>query len=515
MTIFNIDIKFYFVFDWIRSRFSFIVLIISRIVIFYRHSYINQDKNKNLFCLVLLLFVLSIILLILIPNIFILILGWDGLGLVSYCLVIHYQSVNSYNSGIITIIRNRVGDVIIILRLIFFVNFGSFDLITSKKIELICGILILIAALTKRAQIPFSAWLPAAIAAPTPVSSLVHSSTLVTAGVYLLIRFNLLFKVNFFSLFLLKISLLTILIAGFNAFFENDFKKIIAFSTLSQLSIIMVAISLNIIELAFFHLIIHAIFKSMLFLCAGLIIHSFQGIQDIRILGNFFNISPCISRCIVLAMLSLIGFPFLGGFYSKDLILEFFVFKINNLISILIFYLGIALTFFYCRRLTYMLLLKRTKNLCLTKFSIDFFIILPILFLCFTMLISGSILNWIIFSNFRTIFITIEVKYFTIFLIIVSLYLFFIFMKIKNIGKRIDFFFNIWNLSFLTSYILIIKRKKISIVRIRDWTWIELMGPSIVNNNLNKFWNFFLILEIKNFNKILLILVILLLISLI
>nr|QFQ33839.1 NADH dehydrogenase subunit 5 [Amblyomma geoemydae] len=514
-TIFNMDIKFYFVFDWMSSSFSFIVLMISSMVMFYSHSYMNQDKNKNLFCLVLLLFVLSMILLILMPNMFMLILGWDGLGLVSYCLVIHYQSVNSYNSGMMTIISNRVGDVMIILSLIFFVNFGSFDLMTSKKIELICGILILMAALTKSAQIPFSAWLPAAMAAPTPVSSLVHSSTLVTAGVYLLMRFNLLFKVNFFSLFLLKISLLTMLMAGFNAFFENDFKKIIAFSTLSQLSMMMVAMSLNMMELAFFHLIMHAIFKSMLFLCAGLIIHSFQGIQDIRMLGNFFNISPCISSCMVLAMLSLMGFPFLGGFYSKDLILEFFVFKMNNLILILIFYLGIALTFFYCSRLTYMLLLKSTKNLCLTKFSMDFFMILPILFLCFTMLISGSMLNWMIFSNFSTIFITMEVKYFTMFLMIVSLYLFFIFMKMKNIGKSMDFFFNIWNLSFLTSYILMIKSKKMSMVSMSDWTWMELMGPSMVNNNLNKFWNFFLMLEIKNFNKILLILVMLLLISLI
>lgn len=326
ISILNIDFKFYFLFDWIRTIFSAVVIIISGLVIIYRNRYIKNELNKNSFCLVVLLFVLSILFLILIPNIFIIILGWDGLGLVSYCLVIYYQRVNSYNSGIITIIRNRVGDVIIILAIIFFINFGSFDLITITKIELICGILILIAGLTKRAQIPFSAWLPAAIAAPTPVSALVHSSTLVTAGVYLLIRFNFLFMNSFYSNILLKISLLTLIISGINAFFECDMKKIIAFSTLRQLSIIIISLSIGIIEIAFFHLILHAIFKSMLFLCAGLVIHYLNGIQDIRILGNFFNFRPIISRCMLISILSLIGFPFIGGFYSKDIIVEFFFF---------------------------------------------------------------------------------------------------------------------------------------------------------------------------------------------
>lgn len=258
------------------------------------------------------------------PNILIIILGWDGLGLVSYCLVIFYQRINSYNSGIITIIRNRIGDVIIIICVIYLFNFGSFDFLSLNKTEKLLGIFIILAGITKRAQIPFSAWLPAAIAAPTPVSSLVHSSTLVTAGVYILIRFNYLFKIEENSIFLLKISLITILISGLNAIFETDFKKIIAFSTLRQLSIIIIIMSISLWELAFFHLIIHAIFKSILFLCAGLIIHFINGNQDIRILRRFFNKRPIVLSCILISLLSLIGFPFIGGFYSKDLILEFF-----------------------------------------------------------------------------------------------------------------------------------------------------------------------------------------------
>nr|YP_011017349.1 NADH dehydrogenase subunit 5 [Amblyomma dubitatum]WQF69012.1 NADH dehydrogenase subunit 5 [Amblyomma dubitatum] len=515
-TIQNLDLKFYFVFDWISSIFSMIVMLISSMVILYSHSYMKEDKMKDSFCLVVLLFVLSMIFLILMPNMFMIILGWDGLGLVSYCLVIHYQSVNSYNSGMMTIISNRVGDVMIILSLIFFVNFGSFDLMSLNKIELICGILILIAGFTKSAQIPFSAWLPAAMAAPTPVSSLVHSSTLVTAGVYLLLRFNYLFKLNLFSIILMKISLLTMMMAGINAFFENDFKKIIAFSTLSQLSMMMIVISLGMVEFAFFHLIMHAIFKSMLFLCAGLIIHSLQGIQDIRMLGNFFNFSPTVSSCMMISILSLMGFPFIGGFYSKDLIVEFFFFKIENMILVMIFMMGIMFTFAYCSRLAYILMLKGSINFSISKFEFNKFMIYPILFLCFFMLISGNMMNWMINSNLSIIFISSFSKNFTIFCMILSVFLYLKMKNLLNLSKfKMDFFFKIWHLSYLTSYMLLVNSKNIIKMEMSDWTWMEIIGPNMIKNNFNKIFNFNLWIEYKNISKIMLILFMLIMLILI
>nr|WQF69074.1 NADH dehydrogenase subunit 5 [Amblyomma nodosum] len=501
----NLDLKFYFLFDWISSIFSSIVMLISSMVILFSHSYMKEDKMKNSFCLVVLLFVLSMILLILMPNMLMIILGWDGLGLVSYCLVIHYQSVNSYNSGMMTIISNRVGDVMIILSLIFFVNFGSFDLLSLNKTELIFGILILIAGLTKSAQIPFSAWLPAAMAAPTPVSSLVHSSTLVTAGVYLLMRFNYLFKMELFSMILMKISLLTMLMAGMNAFFENDLKKIIAFSTLSQLSMMMIMISLGKMEFAFFHLIMHAIFKSMLFLCAGLIIHSLQGVQDIRMLGNFFCFSPVISSCMLLSMLSLMGFPFMGGFYSKDLIMEFFFFKISNVILIFIFILGILFTFAYCTRLMYILLLKSSINLSISKFKFDLFMIFPILILCFSMIVIGSPMNWMINSNLSIIFISSLVKNFMTLFMIIFVMLFFNFKKIFFLKKLPDFFLKIWHLAYLTSFIFLFFNKNAIKMSISDWTWMENIGPNMIKNNFFNIFNINSWIELKNVNKILMI----------
>jgi len=185
-------------------------------------------------------------------------------------------------------------------------------------------ILVLIAAITKRAQIPFSRWLPAAIAAPTPVSALVHSSTLVTAGVFLLIRFYP-FLINFpqFKSALLIISISTLTIAGMRAITECDLKKIIALSTLSQLGVIMIRLALGLVELAFFHLLTHAMFKALLFMSAGTLLHLFSHNQDLRGFGNLSFQLPFVVRTVVIANLALCGFPFIAGFYSKDLILEF------------------------------------------------------------------------------------------------------------------------------------------------------------------------------------------------
>jgi len=183
-------------------------------------------------------------------------------------------------------------------------------------------IMVILASITKSAQIPFSAWLPAAMAAPTPVSALVHSSTLVTAGVYLIIRFNYLVGLN---LFIFYLGRLTIFMSGLGANFEIDLKKIIALSTLRQLGVIMIVLSLGYSELAFFHLLTHALFKSLLFLCAGVFIHGARDCQDIRFLGGVMSGMPISSLFFVCCSLSLCGFPFLSGFYSKDLILELFI----------------------------------------------------------------------------------------------------------------------------------------------------------------------------------------------
>jgi NADH-ubiquinone oxidoreductase chain 5 len=188
-----------------------------------------------------------------------------------------------------------------------------------------------LAAITKRAQIPFSSWLPAAIAAPTPVSALVHSSTLVTAGVYLLIRFNVLLAGTKFGSFLLLFAL----------------------STLSQLGLIIRILAIGFPKLAFFHLLTHALFKALLFICAGAIIHNIKDSQDIRYMGGLVIQIPLTSSCFNLSNLALCGIPYLAGFYSKDLILEIVSLSYLNFFSFILYFFSTGLTVCYSLRLVY------------------------------------------------------------------------------------------------------------------------------------------------------------------
>nr|UXG58587.1 NADH dehydrogenase subunit 5 [Dermacentor variabilis] len=508
-SILNLDYKLYFIMDWMSSLFSCVVLFISSMVLLYSHSYMMSEKNKISFCWMVLAFVLSMILLIMMPNAFMLILGWDGLGLVSYLLVIFYQSTNSYNSGMMTIISNRFGDVMMIMMVIFMMNFGSFDLLSMNKVEFLCGMFIIIAGMTKSAQIPFSAWLPAAMAAPTPVSSLVHSSTLVTAGVYLLIRFEFMFEIMILSDFLLKISLLTMLMAGINAFNENDLKKIIAFSTLSQLSMMMVILSFNLTNLAFLHLIIHAIFKSMLFLGAGYIIHNMMGKQDIRMLSDFFSYSPLIMSCMLISSYSLMGIPFIGGFYSKDLILEFFFFKNTNLINLLMFIMGIIFTFLYNMRMIYIMFLKSVYASSMINLSFSMLMALPIFVLTLMLLFIGNLFFWLLIPNFSLIFITSFQKILGIFMFIMIMLFYMIFMKFSNYlnFKNFEFFQTMWFLSKLTSMVFLINNNFLLKLSLFDWTWIESLGPSGLGNSLVKNIKLSLFTQAKSFAKIILMMI--------
>nr|YP_009652703.1 NADH dehydrogenase subunit 5 [Dermacentor everestianus]QCF46400.1 NADH dehydrogenase subunit 5 [Dermacentor everestianus] len=508
----NLDFKLYLMFDWMSCLFSCIVLLISSMVLMYSHSYMNYDKNKNSFCWMVLLFVLSMMLLILMPNAFMLILGWDGLGLVSYILVIFYQSTNSFNSGMMTIISNRIGDVMMIMMIIFMLNFGTFDLMSVNNLEFVCEMFIITAGLTKSAQIPFSAWLPAAMAAPTPVSSLVHSSTLVTAGVYLLIRFDFLFQIKFMSEILLKVSLFTMLMAGMNAFFENDFKKIIAFSTLSQLSMMMVILSVSLTNLAFFHLIMHAVFKSMLFLGAGFVIHNLLGKQDIRMLSDFFCFSPLVLSCMLISFYSLMGIPFIGGFYSKDLILEYFFLKNFNFIMFMLFMLGVVFTFLYNMRLIYFMFLKGTLFGVLVKPNFDIFMKLPIFFLTFLLITIGNLLFWFVMPNYSMIFINKLQKYMSLFLFISILFTSIYFMKINYLNpKNFEFFMTMWFLSKLTSLISLFNFKNFLVLSINDWTWVEMMGPMGMKNMLTKSYKISFISTKMYFPKIIMLMLLLIL----
>jgi NADH-ubiquinone oxidoreductase chain 5 len=228
------------------------------------------------------------------------------------------------------------------------------------------------------------------MAAPTPVSSLVHSSTLVTAGVYLLIRFHALLGERSILFF---VSVATIFISGVGANFEMDLKKIIALSTLSQLGVIIMTLSLGFYELSFFHLLRHALFKSLLFLCAGVIIHGMGNIQDIRYIGGVVRGLPLVSIYFFGASLALCGFPFLAGFYSKDVILEIFFIGSINFFILMIVFMATMITITYSFRLTYFLFFKNLGTKSLLNLSEDSILYVPIFFLFIISIFSGSCIS--------------------------------------------------------------------------------------------------------------------------
>lgn len=432
--------------DWMSLLFIIFVFLISSVVIYYRKRYIRSELNLIRFIILVLLFVFSIILLIISPNIIRILLGWDGLGLVSYCLVIYYQNLKSYNAGMLTALRNRIGDVLILIAISWIINYGSWNYIfylefISNDLEMkIIGGLIILASITKSAQIPFRSWLPAAIAAPTPVSALVHSSTLVTAGVYLLIRFNVLLLDMFFLKLLLLLSGLTIFIAGISANYEFDLKKIIALSTLRQLGLIIRILSIGFPDLAFFHLLTHAIFKALLFMCAGVIIHIIRDTQDIRFIGGIRSYIPLTSLCINISNMALCGIPFLAGFYSKDLILELVRFRNLNLIIFFLYYVSTGLTIFYTFRLTIYLMVNDYNLVGVYNlYDEDYVILKRIFVLLFIRIIRGSFLSWLIFSYPYIIYLPFNLKIIVIYVRLVGGFIGYLVrnMKIYSVNKFI------------------------------------------------------------------------------
>nr|YP_010713443.1 NADH dehydrogenase subunit 5 [Batracobdella cancricola]WDA96144.1 NADH dehydrogenase subunit 5 [Batracobdella cancricola] len=386
------------IFDMDGVLFSTAVLFISGNVLSFSTLYMMDDKFIDRFTILVLLFVLSMNLLIYIPNLIILLLGWDGLGIVSFILVIYYQNAKSLAAGMITIMTNRVGDVMILLSIALTINQGHWNILDMwlnwDIINMQVG-MIMLAAMTKSAQMPFSSWLPAAMAAPTPVSALVHSSTLVTAGVFLLIRFYpFLSSLEWFNTTLLYIAMMTMTMAGLSAAVESDMKKIIALSTLSQLGLMMSALGLNLLLLAYFHMVVHAMFKALLFICAGTLIHSHMHSQDLRWMGNLISQMPVTTSCVMIANLAMCGFPFLAAFYTKDFIIELSMFNLNGTMTMILLYMSLGITAFYSMRFNMFVLWAPLNSTPYYLLSEPESVNKPMMYLSLPSIMSGLFLWW-------------------------------------------------------------------------------------------------------------------------
>nr|UHM24567.1 NADH dehydrogenase subunit 5 [Papilio machaon annae] len=502
--------------DWMSLLFMMFVTMISSSVIYYSKSYMSSELNLNRFIILVLLFVFSMILLIISPNMIKIFLGWDGLGLVSYCLVIYYQNIKSYNAGMLTALSNRIGDVMILMVVSWMMNYGSWNYIfflnfmNNDFMMKIISFLLIIAAMTKSAQIPFSSWLPAAMAAPTPVSALVHSSTLVTAGVYLLIRFNMMLMDMIFLKFLLLLSGLTMFMAGISANYEFDLKKIIALSTLSQLGLMMSILSMGMPDLAFFHLLTHAMFKALLFMCAGVVIHMMNDIQDIRYMGGISFYIPLTSLCLNISNLALCGIPFLAGFYSKDMILEMVSMSNLNLMIFFLYYFSTGLTMFYTIRLLFYLMVNDYNLMVIYNLYDEDYVMLKSMFmLLFMSLIVGSFLSWMIFNYPYMIYLPINMKMMVIYVMLMGLFLGYLIsnMKIYSVNKFLmtynlsNFLCLMWFMPNLSTYGLNIYFLKMgqSLLKNIDMGWSELYSGQGMFNVIKNYSVFYNLYQMNNF----------------
>lgn len=413
-----------FILDPYGVVFCLVVLFISFNVLIFSHRYIREDIYISRFIYIVLLFVFSINFLIFIPNLISLLLGWDGLGLVSFLLVIYYQNAKSLGAGIITALTNRIGDVFILVSIGYFVIYGHWNILISweRGWENVLGITIIVAGMTKSAQFPFCSWLPAAIAAPTPVSALVHSSTLVTAGVFLLFRFYPFLSCSlYFNKILLILGTITALMAGISAMVECDMKKIIALSTLSQLGVIIVSMGMGVPILSFFHLLTHAIFKALLFLCAGALINLHGHSQDLRFIGNIRLRMPLLCSRLVVSNLALCGAPFIAGFYSKDLVLEFSLYSPVNLVVIMLFFFATGLTARYTIR--FLVSVVWGSSLSLPYHPVcegDLFISVPTFNLSLFGVCGGCVLNWLVICPVQDFFLPSYFKLLALFVTLVG-----------------------------------------------------------------------------------------------
>nr|YP_009072394.1 NADH dehydrogenase subunit 5 [Sclerotinia borealis]AHX83034.1 NADH dehydrogenase subunit 5 [Sclerotinia borealis] len=403
----SLNVLWGFHFDSLTVSMLLPVLIVSSLVHIYSIGYMSHDPHNQRFFSYLSLFTFMMIVLVTANNFLLMFVGWEGVGICSYLLVsFWFTRIAANQSSISALLTNRVGDCFLTVGMFAVLwSFGNIDYATvfslapfvSENIVTIIGICLLIGAMAKSSQVGLHVWLPMAMEGPTPVSALIHAATMVTAGVYLLMRSSPLIEYSSTVLILcLWLGAITTVFSSLIGLFQQDIKKVIAYSTMSQLGMMVIAVGLSSYNVALFHLVNHAFYKALLFLGAGAVIHAVADNQDFRKFGGLRPFLPLTYSVMLIASLSLVAFPFMTGFYSKDFILEsaYGQFYFSGTVVYFIATIGAMFTTLYSVKVLYMTFLASPNGPFLSYKNAhegDLFISTPLIILALFSIFFGYI----------------------------------------------------------------------------------------------------------------------------
>jgi NADH-ubiquinone oxidoreductase chain 5 len=363
----SLNVNWAFTFDSLTVSMLIPVLIVSSLVHVYSIGYMSHDPHNQRFFSYLSLFTFMMIILVTANNFLLMFVGWEGVGVCSYLLVsFWFTRIAANQSSMSAFLTNRVGDCFLTIGMFAILwSFGNVDYYTvfslapyyNDNVITIVGICLLIGAMAKSSQVGLHVWLPMAMEGPTPVSALIHAATMVTAGVYLLMRASPLLEYSSTVLILcLWVGAITTIFSSLVGLFQQDIKKVIAYSTMSQLGMMVIAVGLSSYYIALFHLINHAFYKGLLFLGAGAVIHAVADNQDFRKYGGLIHYLPLTYSVMLIASLSLVAIPFMTGFYSKDFILEsaYGQYQLSSIVVYFIATIGAMFTTLYSVKVLYL-----------------------------------------------------------------------------------------------------------------------------------------------------------------